>query len=363
MSGVIAGAARVTLPPMPQFVTITAREIGSTLGQEPPEWIELMPIGRMRFADSRRSELLADVDQVIARSFAADDKLPIDVDHSTERGETTAAVGWIVAMRAEGERLMARVEWNDEGRRLISGQVFRRISPSWLSEKGKNRVHRIVRAALTNNPALPQLTPLAASMEDEMDLTELAELLGLEADADLTEIMTAARKLKEGSDAQAAAMSAIAEAVGAEANTAAADLATTVASRVETGAKPDPAKFVPKKAFDELTAEVASLRQDRASEKAEAAVAEAKAAGKITPAMEDWALDYASSDPKGFAAFVEKSAAVVEPGAQIQGKPKAKTAELDPARALIAANCGVSPEAFQKTEQKLAAEAAARQEA
>ena len=63
-----------------------------------------------------------------------------------------------------------------------------------------------------------------------------------------------------------------------------------------------------------LQQRVAELEKQAASQKAEELVGLALKDGKLSPAQKEWAVAYALSDPKGFAAFVEKAPVVVPMG-------------------------------------------------
>ena len=159
------------------MTTALARIIGSELGAEAPEWIELIPAGAFTLRDGRGTFRLGDPAQVIARSFemAGDSKILVDIDHGADtKGGSSEAAGWITQMEVREGAIWGRVEWTELGRAKIEGQLYRRISPVFAHQKGKTDVEFIVRAALVNNPAIAELTALAASQETEeiMDLTE-----------------------------------------------------------------------------------------------------------------------------------------------------------------------------------------------
>lgn len=99
-------------------------------------WVEIMPTGDFRLAggDKRAGLALrldpAEADRIIAASFAnaLGQELMIDFDHRSMAKQTTAdsrAAGWIRAMRIEGERILASVEWTPEGRAALEGRSYR----------------------------------------------------------------------------------------------------------------------------------------------------------------------------------------------------------------------------------------------
>ncbi len=62
-----------------------------------------------------------------------------------------------------------------------------------------------------------------------------------------------------------------------------------------------------------------SLGLNGASDKAEKALELALRAGKITPAMKDWALEYAKNDPAGFEVYVANAPKIVPVGDNLSG--------------------------------------------
>jgi hypothetical protein len=80
--------------------------------------------------------------------------------HSTDlaapSGQPSPAVGWIVELQPRKDGIWGRVEWTEEGAKLISSRAYRGISPALQTDKEDNVV-RLLRAALTNAPNLPQL--------------------------------------------------------------------------------------------------------------------------------------------------------------------------------------------------------------
>lgn len=362
----MAPCARRKVRGMKTHETITAAGLGAELSQEPPEWIELIPTGAVRLSDGRGPFRLDDAAGVIARSFLHDSKLPIDVDHGTERGTSSAAAGWITEMEERDGAIWARVEWNEQGRGLIAGQVYRRISPSFLHEKATGRIVAIARAGLVNNPAIPTLRALTAAEETTAMMSKIAAALGLSEDASEEDILAEISKLKTPADGgepaaaeTAARLERIAAAAGADPK--AEDGGEAAICAALTAAKPDPKKYVPIEALDELRTEVASLTGAAKKREAEELVAAAKAAGQVSPAMEDWALSYASSDPDGFRDWAGKTPQIVRAGRVLAVTPdQRKDGELTEVDLEIAAACGVSPEAYAKTKTTIATAQAAR---
>ena len=151
-----------------------------------PEWVHLLPAGAIHTHDGRGPYRVASM-AAIAGALRAGEKLPLDECHSTDKaaplGLPAPARGWIVELQARADGLWGRVEWTEEGQRLMAGKAYRGISPVIMHSED-NRVLGVLRASLTNTPNLVGLTALH-SEETSMDWkAKLIELLGLDGTAD-----------------------------------------------------------------------------------------------------------------------------------------------------------------------------------
>jgi phage I-like protein len=102
---------------------------------------------------------------------------------------------------------------------------------------------------------------------------------------------------------------------------------------------------------------VDQLKTERASEIAEKQLDLALRAGKITPAMKDWALEYAKSDPKGFEAYVANAPKIVPIGEKLEHESegtKTETIQLTTEDKQMAVLMGVSEENYLKSKIELA---------
>jgi phage I-like protein len=148
-----------------EFVSSFAVAIG---GEEPPEWIELIPAGKFSAVDGRGPFENHDPDSIVAASVA---KMPqvglvLDYDHSTDlaapEGRPAPAAGWIKQFKIEHGAIFARIEWTCDAAEALKGKKYRYVSPVFEHSKD-GKVERILRAALTNNPALINLPALASA--------------------------------------------------------------------------------------------------------------------------------------------------------------------------------------------------------
>jgi len=123
-----------------------------------------------------------DLDAFVANFAAgtAGQDVPVDVDH--RRGE---AAGWVTKVWREGSRLLASIDWNEVGKRLVGERVYRYLSAS-IDTKG-----RVIKSiSLVNFPAVKGLKPV-----------ELSEGVYAWAEAGLVEqIVAAIREVLQGGD-------------------------------------------------------------------------------------------------------------------------------------------------------------------
>lgn len=247
----------------------------------PPEWVELIPAGTFSGRDGRGPYTL-DIDAVLTAFARGGIDLPIDYDHQTLEADAKAgpvpAAGWIKELAARDGALWGLVEWTPRAAELIVNKEYRYLSPVFRHDK-QGRVLALEGAGLTHYPNL-DLTPVAHQKGDQemTDLTPIAQALGVEGEPTVERLVSHAARLKEA------------------------------ASRL-----PDPAEWVPMSQHKAVAEELAKLQAQIAAEKAEAAVRAAMSAGKLVPAMKEWALSYATKDPEGFAKWCEAAPAILPP--------------------------------------------------
>jgi len=260
------------------------------------EWIHLLPLGTFGGRDGRGPWSVPSMEQarrIIAASlaYAGTTKAVIDYDHQTDigvpKGGTAPAAGWITDYDLRSDGIWGRVEWTDRARAAITAREFRYISPVFNYDGKGGTVLRILRAGLTNSPAL-NLTALAsvgATMPDFLE--RLAALLGLPGDADEAAVLTAVEALTKEPKPDGTAVNATAF---------------------------DPALFVPRALYDGVTAQLHAARAGQAEEQAVTKVEAAITGGIVAPAMRGWALALCRQDPASFDAFVKTAPQIVTPG-------------------------------------------------
>ena len=333
---------------------------GASGGNDAPEWIHVMQAGTFTLHDGRGPFILKDPASVASASRREKVDLAIDRDHQIQlapRGTPIKAAGWIKQIEARADGLWARVEWTASAAAEIAAKEYRYISPVFNYDKKTGEILRITHASLTNDPAM-ELTAVASRQpsnpdeeEDQMNktLTAIAALLGISAPEDEETVLAAAQKHIEKAKGDLAALGDLRRAIGVAEDAdqgAALSAATALASNKK---DPSPADYVPMKVHQELASQLSRIQQDLKADKAEAAVAEAMKAGKVSPAQKEWAVAYARADLDGFGKFVSAAPVIVTAGHSTSGAPPRKEGELDETQQAICKNLGISAEQFSKT--------------
>ncbi len=118
-------------------------------------WHEALMTGT--WTSSKGQKLTIDeqyIDDIVANFQDRGEQIPIDVNHRLDE-----AAGWVRDMRRDGGKLLFMPEWNDLGRSLVAGRVYRFVSVSLAQDKS------LVSISLTNFPAVKGLRPLSFSID------------------------------------------------------------------------------------------------------------------------------------------------------------------------------------------------------
>jgi phage I-like protein len=283
--------------------------------------LQLLPIGRVDLRDGRgpyflSAENAADVIEATRRQAGRTDIL-VDYDHQHHFGvkegvaAQAPAAGWIKpdSLTADAQGIWGEVEWTPAAAERLQAREYRYVSPLFAFDPKTRAVRALLAASLTNVPAIESLAAAASAKtqpeKDPMDYSQIATALGLAEGATLDDILAKIAAMAPATTA-ASAVAAAARKLGL-AETA------TVDELVAAAAKPDPAKFVPVDALTDLQSKVARFTADRV----EQLVAAAMEAGKVAPALKDWAVSYATKDEAGFQDWLAKAPAILGPGATI----------------------------------------------
>ncbi len=333
-----------------------------------PEWIQLLPAGDVRSRDGRRWRLDAPVNVIAAsleRAGATD--IPIDYEHQTDlapdNGQPAPAAGWIKALEARAGAIWGRVEWTERAAEHIRQREYRYVSPTFIH--GKNgRIKMIMRAALTNSPAL-DLQALAKTEEDnpmkQTLIDKILNKLGLKASATDADVEQALANLEAPPADEAAkaddvdALSQVAAAIGLDGEVSADAIvakAKALREQMDAASSVDPQAYVPRSEFDAAAKQLAALQEQTAAAKATAVVDVAVAAGKVSPAQRGWALAYAKADGGGFDKYVVASPVIVAPEAIGTGKtPSHPDAALTEDEVAVCKALGITAEQFKESKK------------
>jgi phage I-like protein len=208
------------------------------------------------------------------------DRLNFDYGHAqlgfAQSYEAARSAGWF-SVEVRGDELWATdVEWTPTAARALSDREFRYFSPAVMLDRESNEVRELINIALTNIPATKHQKPLVASQtppEQSMD----PELKALLASLSLNTVTELAARVGALTTDNAKLVKAAGE-IQAQLATATAEL---------TGLK------------------TAKAQQDKAD-----FIAQLSTAGKLPPALRDWALGQEMTVLKAYA----DAAPVLSPG-------------------------------------------------
>lgn len=309
---------------------MTSSPVGST-----EQWIHLMPSATFGGRDGRGPYRLADAAAVIetSRRYAGPVQIPVDYDHQIDRaeknGQPAPAAGWIDTLQSRASGIWGRVTWTGRAADYLGKREYRYLSPVFVHSPD-GTVRAIVRAALTNNPNLQQLTALASAETPPMDpnaipsspdalLTEIRKILGLPDTADDAEILAKLR-----------------------------DLTTS-----QQAATPDPTQFVPIGVFEQTVAEVHRLNQGVSAQAAASHVELQIRNGNLPPALKDWGVSLCSVNKIAFDAFIDRTRgafnAIVSPQtAARKDQPAAHSSRLSDDERSICRRMGITEDELVK---------------
>lgn len=330
-----------------------------------PTEIKILPFGKVH---SQKGDFIVDDEsfELIRKQFK-DRKLDlvIDYEHQTLADVQAPAGGWIKDLYKGDDAIIAKVEWTPRAAEYLKNKEYRYLSPVVLVRKRDQKATAIHSVALTNTPAIDGMFAIVNTLDIEniseggknMDLKELAKILGLPETATEEEIRKAAaeaamavqqvRDLEaekpgegagaDGEGGEVVANSTILSMLGLKEEARTEDVAAAIMALKAGG-------------MDTQT-ELLALKQRMAEKDADEEVQKALKAGKITAAQTEWAKEYALKDMEGFKSFVDKAPVVVPPGKlDLKDAPAAPGSnEVDVA---ILKNMGISMEDVKKYSKK-----------
>lgn len=329
---------------------------------------QLLPAGRFSSRDGRpgpgKHWTLTDAagQDLATRLNAIASKTPISIDYEHQtllaatNGQPAPAAGWIQSVEwRNGEGLFATVKWTDRALALIAADEYRYISPVILYDQAGN-VTGLHNAALVSVPALVGMDAVQAALaahfptttsadrqETHMELVQLIALLGLAAGATAADV-TAAITALMARPAPGSVPAALAAALGLG---SAADEAAALAA-VGQLRKPDASSV---QTIATLQTQLAALTAQMNTRTVNEAVDAAIAAGKLVPAMREWAVKLGQADMTQLNAYV--AAAPVIPGLAGQGGGRREAADAGTSGEVNAVELSARAVAYQAEQAKL----------
>ncbi len=191
-----------------ELVTLTAAKLD---GAQVPTRVLIVPWGKVQ---STSGDFVVDEESaglVVAAFREHGTDLPIDYEHQTLGGRYTSpsgqapAAGWVKQLEAEeGVGVFAEVAWTEPALEQLVAKQYRYLSPVALIRKSDRKLVGLHSVALTNKPAIVDMTPIVNREEDgtetttERAMVALRECLTLPQDCADTEVLvTAGRRLAE----------------------------------------------------------------------------------------------------------------------------------------------------------------------
>lgn len=330
-------------------VALTAVDASAVEGAA-GNWIMLMPAGvftgrtgRGPFDTGGVAEMTAIIERTLQR--AGGTEIVVDYDHQTIFAATPGvggrapAAGWIKEFSVRDDGLWGRVEWTAAAAAHILAGEYRYISPTFYAPKETGKVLLLLSAALTNTPDL-DLTVVAASAllsteTETTDMKSIAKALGLPEDASEADILIAMN----------AVLSSNAALVAASGAAKPEDAITAITTMRTSAGKVNPAEFVPIAQVTAMQAAISALQTTAATDRAETEVSQAIAAGKVQPALKEWAIDLHKSDIAAFNSFLAKAPVLtMSQRTATVIAPNAGDAVLDDADLLVMSQMGLTRE-------------------
>lgn len=327
----------MNINPQTELVALSALLVDLEGGA--PSAIKLIPAGSFRSVrDARPVDVPAWVmDDVSAAAVLSAQahltgKFLIDYDHQTLRAEKNGrpapAAGWAGRLEwRSGDGLYAvEMDWNAAALSAIAAKEYRYISPVFLYDKKTGAVTSVKMAALTNYPALDDLTDLAAAaaliysspQDHTMDelLERLRYLLNLPLTATARDIAAELDKLKTmiaGADGATVGLSALLAAKDQE----------LAALSAQVGAEPDLSRYAPIGVVLELREQLATLSADAVDDRVEKLIEQGKADGRIIgKKAEAWLTGMGKKDFSALQGYLEAAQPIAALSAmQTGGKP------------------------------------------
>lgn len=321
-----------------------------------PGEIQILPFG---WVHSKKGDFLVDAQSIAEMMSELSQHVNdyvVDYEHQTLMNVQAPAAGWIhpSAFHDRGaEGLWAQIEWTAKAQEYLANREYRYFSPVVLMRESDRRAVRFHSGALTNTPAVDGMVPIVNKDGTEVpkeDVTlkewmkKLILKLGLAENATDEQIGAAVEQLQPADqNEQPVASPEVLQELGLPDNATADQVKEAVKALKAPKPGANNPQYVTK---DEM---VKALKDELAKEKTGDLVEMALKDGKITPAQQDWAQQYAESDAEGFRKFVLTAPVVVPVGQRIAGnKEPVKDAVIDDTQLMVNKQLGLDDETYKK---------------
>ncbi|MCO4114365.1 phage protease [Aeromonas rivipollensis] len=330
--------------------TLGLAVLDAQLTQQDDGWYQLLPVGPFKARDGRPFDVPGghwQLDKTIAttlinRAKALGQDILIDYDHQTlnveKTGKEAPAAGWYNGDEIEwreGQGLFIKPRWTERAAALVAAKEYRFLSAVFPYD-AQGRPLELRMTAITNDPGVVGMQALAAlsaqliqpgqpatpahAVHKETPMNELLKKLlaklGIELTGDPTDEQLQ-KALTEIDSLQASAKKApeLEAALSAE-------KASLAALKAQPGGQVDLAQFVPVATYNALVTQVAALTAQVDTTDAATLIKEARTAGKVVAAEEEYLTAYAAQ--KGVAALK----ALLEPRPAIAALTASQTAAV-----------------------------------
>lgn len=324
------------------------------VGEALAEWYQLLPVGTFTGRDGRGPYRVMDPSGILAAFSRWSCDLCVDYEHqSLDAAQKTGpipAAGWIKELEGRTDGVWARIAWTETAAACLQAKEYRYLSPVFTYDPKSGDVLALTGAGLTNTP---NLRLQAAASRQGGPMNELHErlcaLLNLPATTPPDGVLERLKPVIAEHSAQTAASNQLAKAVGLAEGSSLSTVAQAVQSRL--AGPPDPALYVPKKVYDETAHSLAQLRDQVKAGEVSSLVTAAMSAGKVPPALEAWATDYATRDMNGFKKYLETAPPLAAASHATGANPGQATGatDLTPEQEAVRVACGLDRDAFLKT--------------
>ncbi|WP_461601854.1 phage protease [Aeromonas rivipollensis] len=334
--------------------TLGLAVLDAKLNQQDDGWYQLLPVGPFKARDGRPFDVPGghwQLDKTIAttlinRAKALGQDILIDYDHQTlhieKTGKEAPAAGWYNGDEIEwreGQGLFIKPRWTERAAALVAAKEYRFLSAVFPYD-AQGRPLELRMTAITNDPGVVGMQALAAlsaqliqpgqpatpahAVHKETPMNELLKKLlaklGIVTPDPTDEQLQKALTELDSLQASAKKAPELEAALSAEKASLAALKATV--SGTQAGGQVDLAQFVPVATYNALVTQVAALTAQVDTTDAATLIKEARTAGKVVAAEEEYLTAYAAQ--KGVAALK----ALLEPRPAIAALTASQTAAV-----------------------------------